>query len=54
MTKYHESIRLASQDLSLTDIALSCDVSGKTVNKVLKAAMEKGISWSLTPNRYRD
>ena len=43
MTKYREIIRLASLNLSQTNIALSCGVSKKTVNKVLKAAREKGI-----------
>lgn len=47
MTKYREIIRLASLSLSQTNIALSCGVSKKTVNKVLKAAREKGISWPL-------
>lgn len=47
MTKYREIIRLASLNLSQTNIALSCGVSKKTVNKVLKAAREKGISWPL-------
>ena len=51
MTKYREIIRLASLNLSQTNIALSCGVSKKTVNKVLKAAREKGISWPLNPNR---
>ena len=50
MTKYREIIRLASLNLSQTNIALSCGVSKKTVNKVLKAAREKGISWPLNPN----
>ena len=51
MTKYREIIRLASLSLSQTNIALSCGVSKKTVNKVLKAAREKGISWPLGPNQ---
>ena len=34
MTKYREIIRLASLNLSQTNIALSCGVSKKTVNKV--------------------
>lgn len=51
MTKYREIIRLASLSLSQTNIALSCGVSKKTVNKVLKAAREKGISWPLDPNQ---
>ena len=51
MTKYREIIRLASLSLSQTNIALSCGVSKKTVNKVLKATREKGISWPLDPNQ---
>ena len=51
MTKYREIIRLASLNLSQTNIALSCGVSKKTVNKVLKAAREKGISWPLNSNQ---
>lgn len=51
MTKYREIIRLASMNLSQTNIALSCGVSKKTVNKVLKAAREKDISWPLDPNQ---
>lgn len=51
MTKYREIIRLASLNLSQTNIALSCGVSKKTVNKVLKATRERGISWPLNPNQ---
>ena len=51
MTKYREIIRLASLNLSQTNIALSCGVSKKTVNKVLKAARETGISWPHDPNQ---
>ena len=38
MTKYREIIRLAGLGLSQTNIALSCNASKTTVNKVLKAA----------------
>ena len=37
MTKYREILRLHSLGLSQKDIAGSCNVSKKTVNKVLKA-----------------
>lgn len=47
MTKYREIIRLASLNLSQTNIALSCSVSKKTVNKVLKAVREKQLEWPL-------
>lgn len=47
MTKYREILRLASLNLSQTNIALSCGVSKKTVNKVLKAAKEKNLAWPL-------
>ena len=41
MTKYREIIRLAGLNLSQTNIALSCNASTTTVNKVLKAATSK-------------
>lgn len=50
MTKYREILRLASLNLSQTNIALSCSVSKKTVNKVLKAAREKHLEWPLSEN----
>ena len=55
MTKYREIIRLAQAELKLSQqkIAFSCGVSKKTVNKVLKAASEKNISWPL-PASYTD
>lgn len=49
MTKYHEIIRLSGLGLSQTNIALSCSTSKTTVNKVLKAAREQGLSWPLDP-----
>ena len=48
MTKYREILRLHSLGLSQKDIAESCGVSKKTVNKVLKAAREKNIFWPLS------
>lgn len=55
MTKYREIIRLAQPELKLSQqkIAFSCGVSKKTVNKVLKAAREKNVSWPL-PASYTD
>ena len=47
MTKYREILRLKSLNLSQQNIADSCNVSKKTVNRVLKRAAELGISWSL-------
>ena len=47
MTKYREILRLSDLGISQANIAYSCSVSKKTVNKVLKAAREKGISWPL-------
>ena len=47
MTKYREIIRLAGLNLSQTNIALSCNASKTTVNKVLKAAREKNVAWPL-------
>ena len=45
MTKYQEILRLKSLNLSQQNIANSCNVSKKTVNRVLKQATELGISW---------
>ncbi len=47
MTKYREILRLSALGISQANIAYSCSVSKKTVNKVLKAAKEKQISWPL-------
>ena len=48
MTKYREILRLHSLGLSQKDIAGSCNVSKKTVSKVLKAAEAKNIFWPLS------
>ena len=50
MTKYREILRLKSLGLSQQSIADSCNVSKKTVNRVLKRAEELGISWPLDEN----
>lgn len=50
MTKYREILRLKSLNLSQQNIANSCNVSKKTVNRVLKHAEELGISWPLAEN----
>ena len=47
MTQYREILRLHSINLSQSNIAASCGASKKTVNKVLKAAKAKGVSWPL-------
>ena len=47
MTKYREILRLHSMNLSQVNIAASCGVSKKTVNKVLKVAREHGVSWPI-------
>lgn len=47
MTKYREILRLKSLELSQQNIADSCNVSKKTVNRVLKRAKELGISCPL-------
>ena len=49
MTKYREIIRLSGLGLSQTNIALSCNASKQTVNKVMKAAREQNLSWPLDP-----
>ena len=50
MTKYREILRLKSLELSQQSIADSCNVSKKTVNRVLKRAEELEISWPLDEN----
>ena len=45
MTKYREILRLRSLGLSQNDIASSCHVSKKTVNRVLKLAQEHNLRW---------
>jgi len=50
MTKYREILRLSSLGLSQQNIADSCSVSKKTVNRVLKKAKELNISWLLDAN----
>ena len=50
MTKYREILRLKSLNLSQQNIADSCNVSKKTVNRVLKRAVELDISWPLDEN----
>lgn len=47
MTKYKENLRLKSLGLSQQKIAEGCQVSKKTVNKVLNAAEERNVSWPL-------
>ena len=44
MTKYREIIRLHALNLSQQDIATSCNISKKTVNRVLKRAEELNLS----------
>ena len=50
MTKYREILRLNDLGLSQQDIVDSCNVSKKTVNRVLKRAGELNISWPLDEN----
>ena len=47
MTKYREILRLRSLGLSQNNIASSCHVSKKTVNRVLKLAQEHNLRWPL-------
>ena len=47
MTKYREILRLSGLGLSQQNIADSCNVSKKTVNRVLKRAKELDISLPL-------
>ena len=50
MTKYREIIRLKSLGISQNEIAGSCHVSKRTVNRVLRKAEELHISWPLSVN----
>lgn len=50
MTKYREILRLSNLGISQQNIADSCNVSKKTVNRVLKRAKELNISWPLEAN----
>ena len=50
MTKYREILRLSSMGISQQNIANSCNVSKKTVNRVLKRAKELNVSWPLDAN----
>lgn len=47
MTKYREILRLHSLEFSQQNIAYSCNVSKKTVNRVLKRANELNLFWPL-------
>ena len=47
MTKYREILRLKSLGLSQQSIAESCNVSKKTVNRIIKRANELNIAWPL-------
>lgn len=47
MTKYREILRLSSLGLNQQNIANSCNISKKTVNRVLRQAKELDISWPL-------
>jgi transposase len=51
MTKYREILRLKSLGFSERNIALSCNVSRKTVAKVSSRAQELNISWPLEENQ---
>jgi len=47
MTKYRDILRLASLGISQQNIADSCNVSKKTVNRILKRAKEINLAWPL-------
>ena len=47
MTKYREILRLHSLEFSQQNIAYSCNVSKKTVNRVIKRAKELNLLWPL-------
>jgi len=47
MTKYRDILRLASLGISQQNIADSCNVSKKTVNRILKRANGIALTWPL-------
>lgn len=47
MTKYREIFRLKSLGPSRQSIANSCNISKKTINRVLKRSKDLDISWPL-------
>ena len=47
MTKCPEILRLSNLELSQQNIADSCNVSKKTVNRFLRRAKELDVSWPL-------
>lgn len=47
MTKYREILRLNGLGFSARNIALSCNVSRNTVEKVLRQANKQNIRWPL-------
>ena len=50
MTKYREILRLSTLGFSQQNIADSCGISKKMVNRVLKKAKELNVSWPLDVN----
>lgn len=54
MTKYREILRLHSLGLSQQNIAYSCSVSKKTVNRIINRAKEINITWPLDDNQTDD
>ena len=54
MTKYREILRLHSLGFSQQNIAYSCSVSKKTVNRVINKAEELNIFWPLDDNQTDD
>lgn len=47
MTNYREILRISALGLSQQNIAYSCNVFKKTVNRILRKAQEANISWPL-------
>ncbi|NJD04015.1 MAG: IS21 family transposase [Ruminiclostridium sp.] len=54
MTKYREILRLHSLGVSQQNIAYSCSVSKKTVNRIINRAKEINIAWPLDDNQTDD
>lgn len=51
MTKYRKILKLHSLGFSQQNIAYSCSISKKTVNRIVKKASEINLSWPLDDNQ---
>lgn len=54
MTPYREILRLNWMGLTQMEIAASCGISKKTVNRTLRKARDAGLSWPLEESKTDD